>query len=363
MLLRLCNLSLFKLHMIYDPITVFPPVKLIKLIEAFEKPRPISLRTITLKILGRDLAGVLLNRDVNLDPLSKWSKVLIQAVEQLVENKPPEKMTLNHLAWLYSIMLTTAVVKLALWLYWKSSVNDIVRAYTKEFSLITGINCSTYSRELKMKKVLQNGESFHFKVTKNKSITVVRLISLIKANRLTNQQKLKGTLVWFVHSILLAKDLSKKAQLKGVTVLTSSVEFADEDEDLGGHNYVTSPARDCDHAGSCGLKTAPNTSNNKDLRECVALLEKSILDIAFFVRDERLRRIKNKKKQQDQSHVDSLPQIQHQVNLEELTVVVNDLASTYEKVKEEKKEEQMKEEKAIEMNRIRKKKKKKKMRR
>ncbi|PHT52706.1 Kinesin-like protein NACK1 [Capsicum baccatum] len=57
--------------------------------------------------------------------------VLILAVEQLVENKPPEKMNLNQLAWLYSIMLTTVVVKLALWLYCKSSENDIVRAYAK----------------------------------------------------------------------------------------------------------------------------------------------------------------------------------------------------------------------------------------
>ncbi|PHU30552.1 Metal tolerance protein 4 [Capsicum chinense] len=78
-----------------------------------------------------DLAGVLLNRDVDLDPLSKWSK----AVEQLVKNKPPEKITLNQLAWLYSIMLTAAVVKLALWLYCKSSGNDIVYAYAKGYGI------------------------------------------------------------------------------------------------------------------------------------------------------------------------------------------------------------------------------------
>ncbi|KAF3656928.1 hypothetical protein FXO37_15221 [Capsicum annuum] len=181
-----------------ENLKLFPPVELIKLIEAFEKPRPISLRTNTLKIYGRDLAGVLLNRDVNLDQLSKWSKVglvvydsqvlvgatseymtghyMLQSassflpvmalalqenecvndmatapggkttyvadctdensVEHIVENKPPEKMTLNQLAWLYSIMLTVAVVKLALWLYCKSSGNDIVRAYAKVMVLL-----------------------------------------------------------------------------------------------------------------------------------------------------------------------------------------------------------------------------------
>ncbi|KAM3246259.1 glutamic acid-rich protein-like [Capsicum annuum] len=275
-----------------------------------------------------------------------------------------------------------------------------------------------------MNKVLQNGENFHFKVTKNKSITAAKLISLMKGNRLNNQQKLKCALVWFMHAMLLAKDPSKKktdlieqketfvkrnnasyglfafpwtflvwiykafphlgryagksldsplpiprllrwhtskcdnikkddpfkykenntkivhpyltptvremeqrymktfntymdkvkdtsidalkAQLKGVIVLTSSVEIANEDKDLGGHHYVPSPPRACDHAGSSGLKTSPDASDDDDLQECVALLEKSLLNIASFVRDERLRRIdKNKKKQQEEVHLDN----------------------------------------------------------
>ncbi|MFS7916096.1 putative cation efflux transmembrane domain superfamily [Helianthus anomalus] len=57
--------------------------------------------------------------------------VLIQAVEQLMENKPAEKMSSLQLLWLYIIMLTATVVKLSLWLYCRSSGNEIVRAYAK----------------------------------------------------------------------------------------------------------------------------------------------------------------------------------------------------------------------------------------
>lgn len=75
----------------------------------------------------------------------------------------------------------------------------------------------------------------------------------------------------------------------------------DKEEDLDGHDYVLSPTCVYDYAGFSGQKITLGTSNSGDLRECVALLEKIILDIASFVRDKRLRRIENnKKKQQDQ---------------------------------------------------------------
>ncbi|KAF3617459.1 hypothetical protein FXO38_27475 [Capsicum annuum] len=90
-----------------------------------------------------------------------------------------------------------------------------------------------------------------------------------------------------------ATHLSTKEQHKA--------KVADEDEDLGGPHYVPIPPRACDHAGSSGLKTSLDASNDDDLRKSIALLEKSLLDIASFVRDERLRRIeKNKKKKQEE---------------------------------------------------------------
>lgn len=58
-------------------------------------------------------------------------QVLVEGVEQLVEQKQAEKLTSNQLIWMYSIMLTAAAVKLALWFYCRSSGNNIVRAYAK----------------------------------------------------------------------------------------------------------------------------------------------------------------------------------------------------------------------------------------
>ncbi|KAA8528145.1 hypothetical protein F0562_035604 [Nyssa sinensis] len=68
-------------------------------------------------------------------------QVLIQAVEELIKDEPSKKMNSDQLVWLCSIMISATVVKLALWIYCKSSVNNIVRAYAKDhyFDVVTNV--------------------------------------------------------------------------------------------------------------------------------------------------------------------------------------------------------------------------------
>ncbi|CAN6899920.1 hypothetical protein Bca4012_093052 [Brassica carinata] len=81
-------------------------IKLMEIIDAFDKQRPSSIWTNTLKTRRRDLADVLLNRGVNPDPLSKWSKLGLVVYDSQV----PIGATPEYLAGYYMVsdLLTRA---------------------------------------------------------------------------------------------------------------------------------------------------------------------------------------------------------------------------------------------------------------
>lgn len=59
-------------------------MEMVQLFEANETQRPLTIRTNTLKTRRKDLAQVLIQRGVNLDPLAEWSQVGIKIYETKV---------------------------------------------------------------------------------------------------------------------------------------------------------------------------------------------------------------------------------------------------------------------------------------
>lgn len=63
---------------------LFPPREAFAFFEANETPRPVVIRTNTLRTHRRDLAQALINRGVTLEPVGKWSKIGLQVFESAV---------------------------------------------------------------------------------------------------------------------------------------------------------------------------------------------------------------------------------------------------------------------------------------
>ncbi|KAI7185589.1 hypothetical protein KC324_g7373, partial [Hortaea werneckii] len=61
--------------------SLFPPQEALSFFDANETPRPMVIRTNTLRTHRRDLAHSLINRGVTLEPVGKWSKVGLQVFE------------------------------------------------------------------------------------------------------------------------------------------------------------------------------------------------------------------------------------------------------------------------------------------
>ncbi|EOD46324.1 putative trna (cytosine-5-)-methyltransferase ncl1 protein [Neofusicoccum parvum UCRNP2] len=64
--------------------SLFPPSEAFAFFEANETPRPVVIRTNTLRTHRRQLAQALINRGVTLEPVGKWSKVGLQIFESSV---------------------------------------------------------------------------------------------------------------------------------------------------------------------------------------------------------------------------------------------------------------------------------------
>eukprot|EP00339_Tiarina_fusa_P022281 CAMPEP_0117062722 /NCGR_PEP_ID=MMETSP0472-20121206/43723_1 /TAXON_ID=693140 ORGANISM="Tiarina fusus, Strain LIS" /NCGR_SAMPLE_ID=MMETSP0472 /ASSEMBLY_ACC=CAM_ASM_000603 /LENGTH=676 /DNA_ID=CAMNT_0004782017 /DNA_START=64 /DNA_END=2094 /DNA_ORIENTATION=- len=65
-------------------LTMFSPAETLEFIDYSDKPRPMVIRTNTLKTRRKDLALALMKRGVTLDPLASWSKVGLKIIESTV---------------------------------------------------------------------------------------------------------------------------------------------------------------------------------------------------------------------------------------------------------------------------------------
>jgi 25S rRNA (cytosine2870-C5)-methyltransferase len=85
-------------------LSLFNPLEAFAFFEANESPRPVVLRTNTLRTNRRTLAQALINRGVVLEPVGKWSKVGLQVFESAV----PLGATPEYLAGHYIIQAASS---------------------------------------------------------------------------------------------------------------------------------------------------------------------------------------------------------------------------------------------------------------
>lgn len=80
----ICNYYGYNRFLAEKLFDLFSPAEAMEFFEANETPRPVVIRTNTLRTRRRDLAQALISRGVNLEPAGKWTKVGLQVFESSV---------------------------------------------------------------------------------------------------------------------------------------------------------------------------------------------------------------------------------------------------------------------------------------
>ncbi|KAH8067527.1 rRNA (cytosine-C5-)-methyltransferase [Aureococcus anophagefferens] len=80
-------------------LTIFSPSECVEFMDANDKPRPVVIRTNTLKTRRKDLAQTLIKRGVHLEPMAAWSKVALKITESSVPvgATPPEYLAGHYM--------------------------------------------------------------------------------------------------------------------------------------------------------------------------------------------------------------------------------------------------------------------------
>ena len=79
--------------------SLFPPSELVNFLESSQAPRPMIIRTNSMKVKRRELAQQLIQKGVNLDPAGEWNKVGLK----IIESQVPIGATTEYLAGLYML--------------------------------------------------------------------------------------------------------------------------------------------------------------------------------------------------------------------------------------------------------------------